>query len=243
MKRKYLALSYLLLLSLGTILSLYTPKTETAAAQQVTAIPDEAIRLRILANSDAQADQDVKRKIRDAVNADIAEWVKTLTSIDEAREVIQSHLPDIQARAEETAAAQGLDQSVAVTFGKAQFPTKLYGQYLYPAGEYEAIVITLGEGSGANWWCVLFPPLCFLDFSNGTAVSQSPIIDEQADGDSADDAVMEASAEAEANPVPADESEDEPGRVAAIEPNVYTGEEEEPIQTKSLVAELFAKWF
>lgn len=242
MKRKYLALSYLILLSIGTILSLYTPKAETAA-QQVTAIPDEAIRLRILANSDAKEDQDVKRKIRDAVNADIAEWVKTLTSIDEAREVIQSHLPDIQSRAEEMAAAQGLDQSVDVTFGKAQFPTKLYGQYLYPAGDYEAIVITLGEGSGANWWCVLFPPLCFLDFSNGTAVSQSPIMDEPADEDTADHPVKEASAEAEVSSALPEGEREETDKVAAIDPDVYTGEEEEPIQAKSLVAELFAKWF
>ena len=55
-------------------------------------------------------------------------------------------------------------------FGKVQFPTKLYGEFLYPAGEYQAILITLGEGTGANWWCVLYPPLCFLDFSNGVAV-------------------------------------------------------------------------
>ena len=58
-----------------------------------------------------------------------------------------------------------------VKFGKVQFPTKLYGQFLYPAGEYQAILITLGSGEGANWWCVLYPPLCFLDFSNGVAVS------------------------------------------------------------------------
>ena len=74
---------------------------------------------------------------------------------------------------------QGLQQTVKVEFGKAEFPTKLYGQFLYPAGEYEAIVITLGEGKGANWWCVLFPPLCFLDFSSGTAVSMTPMEEEQ----------------------------------------------------------------
>ena len=71
------------------------------------------------------------------------------------------------------------NQSVNVDFGQAEFPTKLYGQYLYPAGDYEAMIITLGEGEGANWWCVLFPPLCFLDFSNGTAVSQSPIVEDE----------------------------------------------------------------
>ena len=51
-----------------------------------------------------------------------------------------------------------------------KFPTKVYGNFIYPAGEYEAVLITIGEGEGANWWCVLFPPMCFLDFSSGTAV-------------------------------------------------------------------------
>lgn len=66
----------------------------------------------------------------------------------------------------------GSNQSVKTDFGKVEFPTKLYGEFLYPAGEYEAVLITLGAGEGANWWCVLFPPLCFLDFSNSVAVKE-----------------------------------------------------------------------
>lgn len=134
-------------------------------------IPGEAIRLRILANSDKPSDQQLKRDVRDAVNAKITVWVKDLTSIKKAKTVIKSKLPEIQAIAEKTVADKGSNQSVHVEFGKVQFPTKLYGEFLYPAGEYQAILITLGEGKGANWWCVLYPPLCFLDFSNGVAVS------------------------------------------------------------------------
>ncbi|RFU70838.1 stage II sporulation protein R [Peribacillus saganii] len=178
MNKKYIALAYLLILTIGTILSLYMPKQETASAEETLVIPKEAIRLRILANSDKQKDQDIKRLIRDEVNADIAGWVKDLTSLEDARNVIKSHLPDIQKTAERVVQENGVSQTVKVDFGRENFPTKLYGQYLYPAGEYEAIIITLGAGEGANWWCVLFPPLCFLDFSNGTAVSQSPIEDE-----------------------------------------------------------------
>lgn len=179
MKRRNLAIIYLLILTIGTILSLYTPKQEAVKADAAMAvIPNEAIRLRILANSDREADQAVKRLIRDEVNHDITEWVAELTSIQEAREVIISHLDEIQATAENVMAKEGLHQSVKVDFGQAKFPTKLYGQYLYPAGDYEAVIITLGEGEGANWWCVLFPPLCFLDFSNGTAVSRSPVEEE-----------------------------------------------------------------
>ena len=65
---------------------------------------------------------------------------------------------------------ENVRQSVSVRFDRVSFPTKLYGNMVYPAGEYEAVLITLGKGEGANCWCVLFPPLCFLDFSNGEAV-------------------------------------------------------------------------
>ncbi|MCQ6281766.1 stage II sporulation protein R [Bacillus sp. EB600] len=171
MRKKTIVWAYLLILSLGTILSLYIPKNEVAAKDAIV-IPGQAIRLRILANSDLDADQALKRKVRDAVNEKIAVWVQDLTSITEARKVIKSKLPEIQATAEAVVKQEGSKQAVNVKFGKVQFPTKLYGQFLYPAGYYEAILITLGEGKGANWWCVLFPPLCFLDFSNGIAVSK-----------------------------------------------------------------------
>lgn len=169
MNSKVLVWSYLIILSLGTILNLYMPKTEAVAKDSIV-IPAEAIRLRILANSDSAQDQEIKRKVRDAVNAQITLWVQDLTSLDKAKTVITSKLPEVQDIAEKVVVEQGSTQSVNVEFGKVQFPTKLYGEFLYPAGEYQAILITLGEGTGANWWCVLYPPLCFLDFSNGVAV-------------------------------------------------------------------------
>ncbi|MEW5593900.1 stage II sporulation protein R [Peribacillus frigoritolerans] len=200
MKTKHLAIIYLLILTIGTIVSIYMPKAEMVGAEDTKVIPDEAIRLRILANSDAEEDQAVKRLIRDEVNEDITKWVEELTSLDEARDVITSHLPDIQATAEAVIKEQGLEQSVKVDFGQAEFPTKLYGQYLYPAGEYEAVIITLGEGDGANWWCVLFPPLCFLDFSNGTAVSQSPIVEDEGEGSLTSEGTAYAATNEESEP-------------------------------------------
>ncbi|HWO94845.1 MAG TPA: stage II sporulation protein R [Bacillus sp. (in: firmicutes)] len=145
-----------------------------AKTNEPVVIPDEAIRLRILANSDSDEDQALKREVRDRVNAEINKWVAELTSVEAARELIKSRLPIIQGIAEEVVEEKQAGQEVKVDFGTVRFPTKLYGQYLYPAGEYEAILITLGKGEGANWWCVLFPPLCFLDFSNGEAVKEEP---------------------------------------------------------------------
>lgn len=136
-------------------------------------IPDEAIRLRILANSDQEIDQQVKRLVRDEVSEQISAWVEHIDDIEEARELIKSHIPEITETTKQVLAAYG-EKGVKVEYGEnVTFPVKLYDSYLYPAGEYEAILITIGEGQGANWWCVLFPPLCFLDFSNGTLIADA----------------------------------------------------------------------
>ncbi|MBM7714482.1 stage II sporulation protein R [Bacillus thermophilus] len=179
--QKNMAWLYMVVLSLATVanLAIPIPPEERAEAEEIQVIPQEAIRLRILANSDGHQDQEVKRSIRDAVNQEITTWVEHLTSIEEARRLIQSRLPEIEQIANRELEKSSIDYGAEVEFGNIQFPTKLYGNYLYPAGNYEAILITLGEGKGANWWCVLFPPLCFLDFSTGAAVNTNT--DESAD--------------------------------------------------------------
>ncbi len=94
--QKNIAWMYILILAFGTIASLAIPQQEMAVAQDTLIIPDEAIRLRILANSDNDKDQEVKRAIRDAVNAEITKWVEDLTSIDDARELIKAQLPVVE---------------------------------------------------------------------------------------------------------------------------------------------------
>ncbi|WP_368658129.1 stage II sporulation protein R [Metabacillus halosaccharovorans] len=171
-KQNQLVLIYIFILFVGAITSVYKePVTTTASSQEPVVIPDEAIRLRILANSDSDEDQALKRKVRDEVNKEITTWVEKLTSVEAAEELIQSRLPEIEAIVEDVLEQENMQQSYSVEFDhNVNFPTKLYGSYIYPAGEYNAILISLGEAKGANWWCVLFPPLCFLDFSNGEAV-------------------------------------------------------------------------
>lgn len=134
-------------------------------------IPDEAIRLRILANSDSEKDQDLKLLVRDKVNEEVTEWIKHMTDIKEARQLIESRIPEIQKIVADVIEEEGAAYGNTVEYGEnVTFPTKVYGPYVYPAGEYEAILITIGEGKGENWWCVLFPPLCFVDF--GTSVPE-----------------------------------------------------------------------
>lgn len=171
-KNKMSIFLYIVLLIIGVLVNVYGQQTEAGANAQVM-IPNEAIRLRILANSDSAKDQALKRKVRDAVNAQINEWVENLTSFAEAKQVIQAHLPAIEQTVAEVLQKEKSNQSYHVEFGNVHFPTKIYGNYIYPAGQYEAVLITLGDGKGANWWCVLFPPLCFLDFSNGEAVAKN----------------------------------------------------------------------
>ncbi|MEK6456007.1 stage II sporulation protein R [Caldifermentibacillus hisashii] len=161
---------FFILVTMASMFSLYLPKS-FAQEEDVVVIPNEAIRLRILANSNSEQDQEIKRIVRDRVNAQITEWVSDLTSMEAAREKIIANLDILEATAKEVLEENGVNQKVQIRFGEVDFPTKLYGNFLYPAGKYEAVLITLGEGTGANWWCVLFPPLCFLDFSSGTAVS------------------------------------------------------------------------
>jgi stage II sporulation protein R len=221
MNSKILAKLYIIILSVGTIFSIYIPKNEVTANDAIV-IPNEAIRLRILANSDREVDQQLKRQVRDAVNEEITEWVADLTSVEAARTLIQSRLPEIQKIAEGVVLEQNANQTVQTDFGKVEFPTKLYGQFLYPAGEYEAILITLGGGEGANWWCVLFPPLCFLDFSNSVAVSEGV---EEEEGDQVE--AKEVSVK----------------QVTKKEDPVYVEEDDKPAEVKFFLVELWDKIF
>lgn len=224
MKKKAFSALYILILSIATIVSLYIPKNE-AIANEMVVIPDEAIRLRILANSDSEKDQEVKRKVRDAVNHEISTWVADLRSVDEARTLIQTRLPEIQKLAEAVLEKENMNQAVKSEFGQIEFPTKLYGEFLYPAGEYEGILITIGEGKGANWWCVLFPPLCFLDFSNGVAVSDGFDEDQSEEmKKNEDDASKRTTTDEEQDPL-------------------FVEEEDEQIKVKFFLLEVFQKLF
>lgn len=149
----------------------HTKKQLSARSYEV--IPDEAIRLRILANSDEERDQNIKHFVRDQVSEQINEWVGHMTDLDEARNYIRRNIPKLQKMVEENFEAQNIHQQIKMKYdSNVPFPMKLYDSVLYPAGDYEAVLITLGEGKGANWWCVLFPPLCFLDFNNGTTIAE-----------------------------------------------------------------------
>lgn len=141
-------------------------------------IPEESIRLRILAHSDSPQDQWIKLKVRDEVILHMRTWVAEPQNIDAAREEVQAYLQSFDQLVGEVLAQYGFNYDYTVELGVVEFPTKIYGSKRYPAGDYEALRVQLGAGKGENWWCVLFPPLCFIDLTTSVTVEPEQKVDE-----------------------------------------------------------------
>ena len=124
---------------------------------------DSLIRIHVLANSDSQADQALKLQVKDAVVTYLKPQLEQSCSIAESRQIIQRSLPQIEQIAQQTLQQQHSGYQVTLQYGRFDFPIKYYGSFSLPAGNYEALRILIGEGQGHNWWCVLFPPMCFTD--------------------------------------------------------------------------------
>ena len=127
-------------------------------------ISNKVIRFHVIANSDSAFDQSLKLKVRDKTVEYLTPLLANSKNINESREIINRNINNIQNIATETLAAFS-DYTATVELTNSKFPTKNYGDYSFPAGDYEALKITIGEGNGQNWWCVMFPPLCFTDSS------------------------------------------------------------------------------
>ena len=121
------------------------------------------IRLHILANSNSVEDQALKYMVRDAVIKTMQKEFAESKNIDESRTILLNQLVQLEAKAEKYIAEGGYTYQVKADYGIFEFPVRDYGQFILPAGKYEALRLIIGEGKGANWWCVLFPPLCFVE--------------------------------------------------------------------------------
>ena len=148
------------------------------------------VRLHVLANSDTVGDQALKLKVRDAV-IEYMEKQDDLNSAGEAREYLSENLNRLEKIAEGVIASEGYDYSARADLGVRYIPEKAYGGITFPAGNYEALNITIGRGEGENWWCVLFPPLCLLE--EGTATDDEVVSgDEASEGNNDDEGSSEA---------------------------------------------------
>jgi len=142
------------------------------------AISQSVIRLHIRANSNIKEDQQLKLKVRDRLLEEGREIFGYESDKDNARATIVSNLDAIKETAQQAVRESGYNYPVSVSFGKNKFPSKVYGDICLPAGTYEALTVEIGKGRGANWWCVMFPPLCFVEEScNGIpAMSRDVLI-------------------------------------------------------------------
>ncbi|MBP2649702.1 MAG: stage sporulation protein [Firmicutes bacterium] len=131
------------------------------------------IRLHILANSDSTGDQRLKLKVRDAVVTYLTPLLSQMTNPADARKVVFDNQDELLELAKKVIRENGYDYSATIETGWFDFPLRSYGAVVVPAGRYEAVRILLGAAEGRNWWCVLFPPLCFVDGTSGVAVPAS----------------------------------------------------------------------
>lgn len=126
-------------------------------------IPKEAIRFRVIANSNEEKDQSLKKKVVNNLNGEIRKLTVLDNNLENSRKNIKNQIPEFSKVVKETLDRNQSNQTFTIDYGMNYFPEKEYKGIVYEEGEYESLVITLGNGQGENFWCVLFPPLCLLD--------------------------------------------------------------------------------
>lgn len=151
---KTISLSIFCGLIISTVLS------TTAFFAECDQIRGEVLRLHILANSDTEFDQNLKLDVRDRLLSEGEKLFGGFYSVTAAKQSVSEHLSALTQAAKEEVAACGYDYTVKITLAHCYFDTRVYENITLPAGVYEAVKVTIGEGAGKNWWCVMFPPMC-----------------------------------------------------------------------------------
>lgn len=141
-------------------------------------IPDEALRIRVIANSDSEYDQQIKNMVKENIQFKIYNLLKDTKGVNEARKIINNNLTYIDNEVKQTLHTLSYDLDYEINYGLNYFPSKEYKGTIYEEGYYESLVITLGEGKGCNWWCVLFPPLCLLEAEENDTVEYTSFVKE-----------------------------------------------------------------
>ena len=138
-----------------------------------TDIANSVFRLHVIANSDSTEDQSLKYKVRDSLLEYMNSISENCTSKEEIIELAKNHTQEFYDIAKQVISENGYDYDVNINIGNFDFPTKTYGDISFPVGSYDALRVEIGNASGQNWWCVMFPPLCFVDVSSGIVPDES----------------------------------------------------------------------
>lgn len=128
---------------------------------------DEVIRLHVVGASNSMEDQTIKLQVRDAIIVSLQQALEDATDIEQAKSYILDHLPQIEAAANAVLQELGSEDIAVVSFMEEAFPVRDYDTFSLPSGVYNSLRITIGDGNGKNWWCVVFPSLCFQASSTG----------------------------------------------------------------------------
>ena len=136
-------------------------------------LSDAVFRLHVIANSDSEEDQSLKLKVRDSLLNYMNSICSNCSTKQEAINIALEHQEDFKRIAEETILKNGYDYTVKININNFYFPTKNYGDISLPAGYYDALRVEIGEAKGQNWWCVMFPSLCFIDLNNGVVDNEA----------------------------------------------------------------------
>lgn len=163
MKQHRLKIAGIVVMLVVTGILMYLYGEATRGQKQQRAIAEQIIRLHVIANSDTDEDQELKMKVKETIVTYLRGEMQDATSVDEARQAIREHLPEIEEIAAEKMRAEGYEYSAEATLEESYFPVKEYGDLTFPAGNYEALRVKLGDSAGHNWWCVMYPSLCFVD--------------------------------------------------------------------------------
>lgn len=172
-KRTYSLPIFIVSIIIGLAYAYITSKPNNDISTIQQAISHKIIRFHVIANSDSDADQALKLKVKEAVVNYTAELLCNSKSISETEDLLSSHTNDIISIANNVISENDYDYPVTAEITDTYFPTKSYGSYTFPPGTYRAFQIKIGEAKGKNWWCVLYPPLCFIDISHGTVNPES----------------------------------------------------------------------
>ncbi|NMA61122.1 MAG: stage II sporulation protein R [Firmicutes bacterium] len=156
-----------LFLSVGVLLAFLLNVLSGNLNHDTAFAAQNLIRIHVLANSNLPKDQDLKLEVRDAILEETRSLLHQVSQKKQAQEIIVQNQARIEEVAKEVIIAQGFDYPVQVEIGYYPFPTRTYGSLSVPEGWYDAVRVKIGEATGDNWWCVLFPPLCLGDLENG----------------------------------------------------------------------------
>ncbi|MBE6149637.1 MAG: hypothetical protein E7170_02810 [Firmicutes bacterium] len=144
-------------------------------------IPEDALRIRVIANSDSEYDQEIKLLVKEKLQMKLYNLLKNTKGVNDARKIINDNLPNIQADVDNLLKDLNYELGFDINYGMNYFPSKEYKGVVYEEGYYESLVVTLGNGEGNNWWCVLFPPLCLLEAEESTDVEYTSYVKELID--------------------------------------------------------------